>query len=130
MRRILHTTEAPTFDTRPISQGVETEQFVFVAGMALDEHAGGRMAEAVTIADETRICLDAIDRVLQEAGCSIKDVVKCTVYVSDDAYRQGMSEVYATYWEKGQYPLRCTFTVGIGGGCRVEIDAIAVKPGR
>jgi 2-iminobutanoate/2-iminopropanoate deaminase len=129
MRQILHTTEAPTYDTLPISQGVATETLVFVAGMALDEHKRTRMAEAVTIADETRICLDAIDRVLQEAGCTIKDVVKTTCYVSDDSYRTEFSKAYAEYWEAGQYPLRCTFVVGIGGNCRVEIDAVAVRPG-
>jgi 2-iminobutanoate/2-iminopropanoate deaminase len=39
-----------------------------------------------------------------------------------------MNSVYRTYWEPGKYPTRATVYVGIGSDCRVEIDAVAVKP--
>lgn len=128
MRRILSSSKAPSFSSFPLSQGVETEQFVFTAGMAFDEKKMQRLAEAVTVSDETRICLESIDAVLAEAGCSLKDVVKTTVYLADRSYFAEMNEVYKTYWKPNEYPLRCSLYVGIGADCRVEIDVIAVKP--
>jgi 2-iminobutanoate/2-iminopropanoate deaminase len=128
VRKILSTDKAPTFKKYALSQGVETESYVFTAGMAFDEHLEKRMEAAESIQDETRICLRAIDSVLAEAGCSLRDVVKTTVYLTDRAHYSAMNEAYREFWREGDYPARCTFYVGIGGDCRVEIDAIAVKP--
>jgi 2-iminobutanoate/2-iminopropanoate deaminase len=128
VRKILSTDKAPTFKKYALSQGVETDSYVFTAGMAFDEHLGTRMEAAQTIQDETRICLRAIDSILAEAGCSLKDVVKTTVYLADRSYYAAMNEAYREFWREGDYPARCTFYVGIGGDCRVEIDVVAVKP--
>lgn len=128
MRRVLRTENAPTFDRSPLSQGVETDQLVFVVGMAVDEASDTRIKEAVTVEDETRIALEAIRTVLGEAGCSLEDVVKTTVYVSDPSHYDAMNRVYREFWAEGQEPVRCSLFVGIGADCRVEIDAVAVKP--
>lgn len=128
MRRILRSTNAPTFDLSPISQGVETDELVFVVGMAVDEKTGTRMREAVTIEDETRIALEAIGTVLAEAGCSLEDVVKTTVYLAERAYYDEMNRIYRQFWPEGHEPVRCSLFVGIGADCRVEIDAVAAKP--
>jgi len=127
MRKIIHTDKAPQFPHRALSQGVETEQFVFTAGMAFDHRTRTRMEAAKTIADETRICLEAIQAILKEAGCDMSDVVKTTCYLSDRAFHNEFDEAYGKFWPNGDYPTRCTFVVGIGGNCRVEIDAVAVK---
>ncbi len=128
MRRIIRTDKAPEFPHRALSQGVETEQFVFTAGMAFDHRTRTRMEAAKTVADETRICMEAIRTVLGEAGCTLGDIVKTTIYIADKAYHNEVDEAYGKFWPNGDYPTRCTFVVGIGGNCRVEIDVIAVKP--
>lgn len=55
-------------------------------------------------------------------------MVKTTVYLADRSYYPAMNEAYREFWQEGDYPARCTFYVGIGGECRVEIDVVAVKP--
>lgn len=127
MRRTLHTENAPEFTDSPLSQGIETEGFVFVVGMAVDDQSGTRMTEADTVEAETRICLESIGSVLAEAGCSLKDVVKTTVYVADRDDYDAMNKVYREYWDAGEEPVRCSLFVGIGADCRIEIEAIAVK---
>ncbi len=128
MRRVIRVPEAPQYDeSYPLSQGVETETLVFANGMAFDNATRTRISEAATIADETRIVLDSLAAVLAGAGCSLVDVVKTTVYLSDRAFYDEMNSVYRTYWAAGEYPTRATVYVGIGSECRVEIDAIAVK---
>jgi 2-iminobutanoate/2-iminopropanoate deaminase len=128
MRRIIATDQAPLYDDAyPLSQGVETETMVFANGMAFDTETRTRMAAAASIADETRIVLDALAAILADAGCGLGDVVKTTVYLSERAFYDEMNAVYRTYWATGDYPTRATVYVGIGSECRVEIDAVAVK---
>lgn len=129
MRRIIRVPEGPQYDdSYPLSQGVETETMVFANGMAFDNDSRTRVAEAVTIADETRIVLDALQAILGDAGASLDDVVKTTVYLSEREFYDEMNTVYRQYWAPGEFPTRATVYVGIGSQCRVEIDVIAVKP--
>jgi 2-iminobutanoate/2-iminopropanoate deaminase len=133
VRRIIRVAEGPQYDdSYPLSQGVETETMVFANGMAFDNDTRTRMAQAVTIEDETRLVLDALQAILADAGCSLADVVKATVYLSEREYYDDMNAVYREYWAPGQFPTRATVYVGIGSQCRVEIDVIAVKtaPGK
>jgi 2-iminobutanoate/2-iminopropanoate deaminase len=111
-----------------LSQGVETDSFVFVASMALEPDAPRRAAAAKTVADETRLCLERLDVKLKSVGLSLKDVVKTTCYLTDRNYYAEFADAYKEYWDEDEYPIRCTVYVGLGVDCRVEIDAIAVKP--
>ena len=111
-----------------LNPGAVANGFVFAGGMALDLNTLKRLPEAVTIADETRLALKEIEDVIAAAGCSLRDIVKVTCYLSDDSYRREFWEAYTEVMGPGPYPARCTFVVGIAGDCRVEIDAIAVVP--
>lgn len=128
MRRIIRVPEGPQYDdSYPLSQGVETDSLVFANGMAFDNETRTRMAAADSIADETRIVLDAIVAMLADSGCTMADVAKTTVYLSERAFYDEMNSVYREYWAPGEFPTRATIYVGLGSECRVEIDAIAVK---
>jgi 2-iminobutanoate/2-iminopropanoate deaminase len=112
----------PKFGMNP---GVATRDFVFAGGMALDLETLKRKAEADTIAAETKIALEEIQAILAEAGCTLKDVVKTTCYLSDDSYRKEFWTAYTEMFGEGPYPARTTVVVGIAGDCRVEVDVIA-----
>jgi 2-iminobutanoate/2-iminopropanoate deaminase len=130
VRRIIRVPEGPQYDNSyPLSQGVETETMVFANGMAFENATRSRMAAAGTIAEETKIVLDALAAILADAGATMGDIVKTTVYLSDRGYYDEMNSVYKQYWEPGDFPSRATVYVGIGSECRVEIDVVAVKPG-
>jgi 2-iminobutanoate/2-iminopropanoate deaminase len=118
------------FENYGLSPGVATNGFVFAAGMAIDFEKVGRDPRAITIADETRLCMDEIEAILHVAGCSLRDIVKSTCYLSDDSYRMEFLKAYTEALYPGPYPARCTFVVGIALGCRIEIDVIAVRPSR
>ena len=131
MRKVHFVDGHPDLRKAGLSHAVETEQFVFAASMALSHDLPRRRdPEAVTIADETRIVLKRLDEKLAAGGCSLKDVVKMTCYLSDRAHQPEFMSVYNSQWEEGDAPVRCTFVVGLALDCRVEVDAIAVKPTR
>lgn len=127
MRKNIHVDELPDLRHIGLSHGVETDNLVFVPSMAVDREELRRDRNAVTVADETRIILERMDLKLKSIGLSLKDVVKTTCYLSDRNYFPEFVEEYKKHWD-GEYPTRCTFYVGLGLDCRVEIDAVAVKP--
>lgn len=127
MTKFLNPRNAP-FPKYGLNPGAAANGMVFAGGMALDFDTMARRADATSIADETRLCLEEIEEIIAEAGCTRRDIVKVTAYLSDDAYRAEFWGAFKAFFDPGPYPARCTFTVGIAGGCRVELDAVAVQP--
>lgn len=112
-----------------LSSAAKAGGLIFAAAMALDGETMQRDARAVTIADETRMCLDDLAGALGKAGAGLGDIVKINCYLAEDEYR---AEFWSTYDEIFEaYPqahVRITQVVGIACGCRVELDAVAVDP--
>jgi 2-iminobutanoate/2-iminopropanoate deaminase len=115
----------PEFGLNP---GAVSNGMVYAGGMALDFDTMYRRADADTIANETRLCLEEIVEIVEAAGGSKRDIFKTTCYLSDEAHRGEFIKAYKEFFEPGPFPARCTFVVGIAAGCRVEIDSIAELP--
>jgi 2-iminobutanoate/2-iminopropanoate deaminase len=112
-----------------LSAGAIAGNLVFAAAMALDLDKLERSAEAETIADETRICIRELERILAEAGCTLDDLVKVNCYLSEDEYRAEFWATYDAIFEPVKSSaVRLTQVAGLAGGCRVELDAVAVRP--
>ncbi|MBI5903677.1 MAG: hypothetical protein HZB84_09380, partial [Deltaproteobacteria bacterium] len=78
------------------------------------------------IGAETRQALTNLRMVLEEAGGSMKDVVKTTVFLKDISEFTGMNSVYEEFFS-APYPARSTVEVSaLPKGAGVEIDAIAI----
>lgn len=112
-----------------LSSGASTDLFVYAAGLALDQNTMKRREDAVTIDDEVRICLENIGIILAEEGLTLRDVVKVTCYLREDAYRGEFIEAYTKAMAPGPYPARCTFVLGLASDLRVQIEATAAKHG-
>lgn len=113
--------------TYGLSSGAVAGDHAFAAGMAIDMQTLGRLPEADTIGNETRVCLQHVEETLREGGFSLREVVKLTCYLSDDSYRAECYEAIRDVFAPGPYPTRVTLVVGIAGECRVEIEAIAAR---
>jgi 2-iminobutanoate/2-iminopropanoate deaminase len=127
MRKNIHVDGLPDLRPYGLSQGVETESLVFAPSMALEPGELRRDSKAISVADETRIILERLDQKLNAVGLSLKDVVKTTCYLTDRNHFTEFAEEYKKHWD-GDYPTRVTVYVGLAVDCRVEIDAVAVKP--
>lgn len=109
-----------------LARGAKTPHFVYASGLAYDAATGKRQEAADTIAKETLICLQRIEEVLAEAGCTKRDIAKTTCYITDDSTRREFMETYKAFFDPGPYPSRCTVKLGLTGGCRVQIEATAI----
>lgn len=83
-----------------------------------------------TIAEETRLTLEALERVLQAAGSSRAHVLRCGVYLDDLAHYDEMNAAYAAFFGEHR-PARTTVEVAaLPFDLRVEIDCVAAVASR
>ena len=107
----------------PFAQATIAGGFMFVCCTGRDLE--GRFATD-DVRRQTQQCIDNIQALLREAGADLRDVVKCTVYVTDRANWAPMNEVYfKNFANDAPHRVSCIVS-GLGSpDCLVEIDATA-----
>jgi 2-iminobutanoate/2-iminopropanoate deaminase len=78
-----------------------------------------------TIEEETDLALSNIAAILEAAGASMGDVVRCGVFLADIADFAGMDATYRRHFPE-PLPARSTVGTQLGLGMKVEIDCVAV----
>ena len=125
MRHVIVTDKAPK-PVGPYSQGIIQGDFIFVAGQGPINPLTGTL-ELGDARSETQRVFENLRAILQAAGASLDDVVKCNVYLRDINDFAAMNEVYAMFF-KAPFPARTTIQAGaLPGGIAVEIECIAKK---
>jgi len=108
----------------PYSQAVIDGGFLFCSGQVPLDPATGELVAGGIEAGVERV-FDNIEAVLQEAGLSLDDVVKTTVYLIRMADFASMNSVYAKRFGNHR-PARSTVAVAeLPKDAEVEIDVIA-----
>ena len=99
---------------------------LFLSGqIALDPGSG--LLVAGDIEAQTRKVLENIKAVLAEAGLTLAQVVKTTVFLTDMADFPRVNAVYAEYFPE-PFPARsCVGVAGLPKGALVEIEAVASR---
>ena len=115
-------TPAGAYSPGMIAEG----RFVYVSGQgALD----GGAVTATTVEEQTKIVVAKLGAVLESAGATLADVVRCGVYLADIRDFAAMDRVYR---ESFPEPLPARTTIGVAAlpipGMLVEIDCVAVLP--
>ena len=114
--------------TGAYSAGVLVDGWLYVSGQGPLDLRTGQVIEG-SIEDQTRLTLSHIGKVLEAAGGSFEDVVKCTCHLSDIRDFDRFNSVYAEFFP-GVRPARTTVQAVLWGGIKVEIDAIARVPAK
>ena len=123
MKKELNSKKAPGA-IGPYSQAVKAGNFIYVSGQLPIDAATGNMPE--DIKEQTKQCLENISAILGEAGATLDNVVKSTVYLADMSYFGPMNEVYGEYFKGGIYPARAAFAVKeLPKQAKVEIEVVA-----
>lgn len=122
-KEIISTPDAPQA-IGPYSQAVKIGPLIFVSGqIALDPVTGLKITGGVH--KETERVLENLRAVLAEAGATMDNVVKVTVYLKDLEDFKFMNECYQRYFPENP-PARSTVQAVVPRNGLVEIDAIAV----
>lgn len=125
MKTPISTTQAPAA-IGPYSQAVEAAGTVYVSGQLPIIPATGQFAEG-GIKELTAQSLTNIKNILAEAGLTMADVVKTSVFLADMNDFAEMNEVYAQFFE-APFPARSAVAVKtLPKNARIEIECIAVR---
>jgi 2-iminobutanoate/2-iminopropanoate deaminase len=125
VKDVVRTEAAPApFQGAPYSQAIKANGFVFVSGQ-LSLKPGEKELSAGDIGSQTEQVFANLRAILDEAGTSLDNVVKTTVFLQDLGDFAGMNEVYAKH-VGDRPPARSTVEVAkLPSGALVEIEAIA-----
>jgi len=109
----------------PFSSAVRVGNTLYLSGQ-VGTLPGTRQLAAGGVAAETRQAMENIRQVLEYAGSSLNQVVKCTVFLLNISDYAAMNEVYASFFESDP-PARSTLAAsGLALGAQVEIECIAL----
>lgn len=121
---IEHYKDASQPATLPFSAAVRAGDFVFVSGQVAKGDDGNIVAGGIE--EHTRQTLRNVERALALAGCTLRDVVKVTVWLQDAGEFARFNRVYAEFFS-GDKPARSTTQAKLVVDSRIEIEAIAMK---
>lgn len=125
MKKEIETEKAPKA-IGPYSQGIATNGLIFVSGQIPSNPSTGELSTG-SIEDQTKLVLNNLKAVLEAAGSSLDNVVKCTVFLEDMNDFIRMNSVYGEFF-KAPYPARAAVQVSrLPKDVKVEIEAIAIK---
>lgn len=107
----------------PYSQGVVSGGLLYSSGQ-IPLTATGELVDG-SIADQTHQVFSNLKAVLAEAGSSLNDVIKTTVFIKDMNDFAALNEIYASYFGDHK-PARSTVEVArLPKDVKVEIEVIA-----
>ena len=119
----IHSNEAPNA-IGPYSQAVRVGDTVYLSGqIPLDPQTRERVEG--DIGARARRVFDNLTSVMQEAGGSLSDIVKLTIYLVDLEQFGQVNEVMAEYFD-APFPSRATVAVAaLPKGAPIEVEAVA-----
>jgi len=122
LNRYINTDKAPAA-IGPYSQAVIAGGLVYTSGQIAIDPKSQEFKDG-TVEEQTLQVLENLRNVLEEAGSSMNNAVKVTVYLSDMDDFAAVNEIYGKYFTKK--PARSTVAVKtLPKNAKVEIDCIA-----
>ncbi|KGF49867.1 RidA family protein [Prevotella disiens] len=123
--KVINTAKAPKA-IGPYSQAIEANGLVITSGQLPIDPTTGEFAPG-GIKEQTRQSLTNAKAILEEAGISLANVMKTTVFLSDMNDFAAMNEVYAEFFNE-PFPARSAIAVKtLPKNALVEVECIAAK---
>lgn len=124
-KEIIYTASAPE-PIGPYAQAVMAGNLLFVSGQIAINPATGTFSSN-SVEDETRQVMSNLMAVLSTAGMDFKNVVKCTIFLTDMNDFPVVNKIYGESFSTNP-PARETVEVRrLPKDAKVEISCIAVK---
>ena len=123
MKKVISTSKAPAA-IGPYSQAIQVGNLIYTSGQIPINPATGSFVEG-GIKEQTRQSLLNVKAILEEAGLTMHNVVKTTVFMADMNDFADMNAVYAEFFSE-PYPARSAVAVKtLPKGALVEIEVVA-----
>lgn len=128
MTKIIHTENAPKA-IGPYVQAVDLGNMVFTSGqIPVNPQTGEVPADIVK---QARQSLENVKAIIEQAGLSVADIVKTTVFVKDLNDFAAVNAEYEAFFQENQHPnfpaRSCVEVARLPKDVGIEIEAIAVR---
>ena len=122
MKKIISTDQAPAA-IGPYSQAVQFGDLLFVSGQIALDPKSGQLVDG-DIGSQTRQVLENLKAIIEGAGMTLQDVLKCSCFLNNMENFGKFNAVYDSYFGKS-LPARETVEVGrLPKDVLVEVSAI------
>lgn len=124
MKRQINTPNAPQA-IGPYSQAISFDKILFISGQIPADPQTGQIVPG-GVAEETHQVMKNLKAILEAAGSQFSNAVKTTIFLKNMDDFAVVNEIYASYFEEGNYPARETVQVAkLPKDVNVEISMIA-----
>ena len=124
-KKIISTKDAPSA-IGPYSQALEVNKQLFISGQIPINPVTGELV-GQDLEKQTVQSLENLKAVLKAADYSLKDVVKCELFISDmDNFKQ-INQIYAKYFSEKAPARTCVEVSRLPRDVKIEIAAVAIK---
>ncbi|MBD5647315.1 MAG: RidA family protein [Desulfovibrio sp.] len=124
MKTVIKSASAPAA-LGPYSQAIRKGDTLYLSGQLGIVPSTGELISP-DVAEQTTQALANMKAVLAQAGASVEDVCKVTVFLTDMADFQTVNDVYARTFTAEPPARSCVAVAALPKGGRVEVEAIAV----
>lgn len=123
-KTIFNSPQAPA-PVGPYNQSVVVNNLVYTAGQIPIDPKSGQICPG-GITEQTRQVLTNLKNVLEGAGSSLENAIKCTVFLKNMNDFSAMNAVYSEFFNSKTAPARSTIEVArLPKDALVEIEAVA-----
>lgn len=123
MKKIIYTSSAPE-PIGPYSQATSAGGFIFISGQIAIDAASGNLLQTNDIQEETDKVMQNLRAIVEAAGCTMQNILKCTIFLKNMQQFADVNAVYAKYFSIDP-PARETVEVSaLPKGVNVEISAV------
>ncbi|MFN4305604.1 RidA family protein [Sulfurihydrogenibium azorense] len=121
--QVIYTEKAPK-PIGPYSQAIKYENLIFISGQIAIDPSTNEFVNS-DVATQTKIIMENIKAILEEAGINLNHVIKTTIFLKNLEDFQIVNEIYGQYF-KDHKPARSTVEVSrLPKDALVEIEVIA-----
>ncbi|MGI6366550.1 MAG: RidA family protein [Bacillota bacterium] len=125
MNKTIISTEKAPAAIGPYSQAVRVGDLVFTSGQIALKPDTGDLVQG-DVQAQTRQCMDNVKAILEAAGTSLDNCVKCTLFIKDMNQFGQINEVYGTYFGDNPPARACVEVARLPKDVLIEVEAIAL----
>jgi 2-iminobutanoate/2-iminopropanoate deaminase len=110
----------------PYSQALKKNNIIYISGQLPIDPKTSELVKG-DIKEQVIQVLENIKSIVEEAGATLNDIIKTTIFLKDLSNFNEVNEVYGRYFQKN-YPARsCVEVSRLPKDAMVEIETIIIK---
>ncbi|NLW23661.1 MAG: RidA family protein [Clostridia bacterium] len=123
-KEIVYSKKAPAA-IGPYTQGVKAGDLLFISGQLPIDPGTGELLTG-DIQTQTKQVMENLKAIIEEAGATLEDVVKTTIFLKDMNQFSLVNEAYGEYFKDNPPARACIEIARLPKDAQIEIEAVVL----